>query len=289
MEGKILNYVLICIVVCVLVGATAFYYINQPTAGIITLGCELPTEQPILPILKLQEGKVSNETEARALALKYFPEFENATFIENAFEDPNIFVLKIDNGISNLNEYLTVYSSGCLIYTGPLPIEREVNASEFSQEKALNFSESFISQHGGFGDLYLERITSGVQFDPEGKPTGIIDGYYVRYEHSYNGIPISGGDRITLEVIYNGIVTHFFRLVRTPIEEISQVKIIPASQAFNALTTAQISGNITITNVDICYYSSDQYIDQEHMNPAWRFEIDGVNYLYVDGVTGECL
>jgi len=84
-------------------------------------------------------------------------------------------------------------------------------------------------------------------------------------------------------------VTTFFRLVRNVIEEEDMIQMISASQAFDALATAPILGFVTITEIDVCYYSAPYRETQEHMNPTWRFKMEGGNYLYVDGVTGECL
>ena len=284
MEGKILKCALAGIVICIVIGAAVLYCFKEYES--ITLGCELPTEQPILPILRVEEEGVSNESEARALAVKYFPQFENASFIESGLD---AFVLKNEHTI--FNEYLEIYESGCLIYTrvNDYIIER-VSISEFPQEEALTIAEDFISQHGGLGDFELESVFPIATYKNE---TLIgIDGYHINYRHSYKDIPISsgrGGDGIRITIRCDGNVTTFFRLVRKVIEEEDKIQMISASQAFDALAVAPIPGFVTITEIDVCYYSIPPWENQEYMNPTWRFKMEGGNYLYVDGVTGEVL
>lgn len=301
MKRKILSYISICIVACVVVGATTFYYIEQQKSpgvvmGMVTLGCELPKEQPTLPILGLQSEIISNEAEAEALAIKYFPQFENGTFIES---DMTPFLLKIEHIINNetvtnlhlYDEVIEMYYSGGFIYHMIYRSNRPkglVNPSEFPQEEAIQIAEDFISEHGGLDNFQLVYIHPMATYYPNGTLIG-IDGYVINYERLYNGIPVSGGDGIRVDVMYNGDVTYFYRVVRPILREEDVVKMISASQAFDALTTAPIIGPATITEIDVCYYGSFAHITQEYMNPTWRFKMEGGNYLYVDGVTGECL
>jgi hypothetical protein len=290
MEGKILKCALAGIVICIVIGAVVLYCFKEYES--ITLGCELPTEQPILPVLEVQEEGVSNETEARAIAVKYFPQFENATLVESGLAP---FVFKIEHWLNNehhtglhlYNELLQVHYSGCLMYD-VIKISNPhwglVSPSEFPKEKAIEIAEAFISKHGSApGTLQLRYI------HPVGTLVG-IEGYFIMYDWLYtNNIPITGGDGIKLHVKCDGNVTSFSRLFRTVVEEGDVIRMISASQAFDALTTAPMIGPATITEIDVCYYSAPFRETQEYMNPTWRFKMEGGNYLYVDGVTGEYL
>lgn len=301
---KILKYVLVVVVACVLSSAMTIGYFEcknmdgkimgneNGITGIkgsnMNLSCELPTEQPVLPILKLKLENISNEAEAKSFATKYFPEFERANFMETS--DSNKFVLKLGEA----TEYLEIYKSGCLIYMRSQDKDIKMNQTEFPQEMALNISHDFILSHGELEDFKLESIAPYAQLNEDGEPTGIIKGYYLVYRHSYNDIPISGpgGDGIKADVKCGGNVTYFFRLMRTPTEETSTVKVVSASQAFNSLKKSYKGKETTITNVSLCYYSENFKTVQESMEPAWRFEIGGKggvgsgSYLYVNAVNG---
>jgi len=259
----------------------------------IYLKCELPTDLPLLPDLKLQPEVITNQTEAYELAIQYFPEFKDCEFLET-FSDKE-FILRIGNDDNNF-EYIDINSIGTIIYSKNIN-SKPVEDTIFTENMALNIAQDFLSKHGGVGDFKYDYTSSGRKINEKGEPTGIIIDYTFHYIYFYKNIPVCGyGDKMFVTVIPEEEVNHYFRLKRTIIEEITNETIITASEAYNSLKhNVTVINEMNIINVEICYFSISHHTIQEIMQPAWRFEFyeenseQDISYLYINARNGNKL
>lgn len=261
--------------------------------GKINLKCELPTDIPVLPDLRLQAEIITNQSEAYKFAIQYFPEFKSCEFLETNTDQE--FMLRIGNGYNNY-EYIDVHRTGALIYSKPIDSE-PVQDTIFTEDMAFSIAQDFLLKHEDISDFVYDHSWSAGEINEKGERTGLIIDYTFHYVWYYNDILVRGyGDKMFVSVTPDEEVDHYFRLKRAVIKEIANESIISASEAYNSLkNNISVISEMNIVNVEICYFSKSHHTIQEIMQPAWQFEFyegnseNDTSYLYISARDGKKL
>lgn len=190
-----------------------------------------------------------------------------------------------------------IYPSGALIFTTDEASDQEIY---LTIEEAQKKVEEFIEKNGGLpDDAYLERIeTEKMTKISTGEET--ILGYLFIYKHSYNNVPIGGGDAIKIRISNSGI-TSYFRLHRNVISECerkigeddkySKMKNIKEilEAAKEAVASAGYKQPVPpkITQIQLAYCSKWFKTEQDYMPLTWEITVEGGSTIYIDPITGE--
>ncbi len=292
-----IGMILFCVSIACLLGSSIFFlrapegetnkgdYININDSkiivkgGNITLDCTLPTEQPDMSSVSVIDENINTCPEAKSFAINYFPQFSSVEF-EQISDGEFVGFYR--------EEYLQVFSSGAFIYYNETH-DSIVDEGEFPLSSARYLTEEFINNHGGIGSYLEYEYDTIALLDEEGEETGQIMGYYYEYHNKYMDYTIFGADAIKGYIIAEGgIVIYNYRCNFNLGNPINTNQVISAEDAWNSVTYDGIKGDsdISITNIDLCYYEREHQNSTSVIFPAWRFSGPTLEF-YINAFSGE--